>query len=106
MTQETLTAKGGLRPIGEICRHLETLANEARDAGVAKGRGTPLWVISSRPYFSALAGTTLTIHDQYMADSVHGLVLYLLSNLSGFRGAASQSIKQELRTHLSLFKGA
>ena len=41
-----------------------------------------------------------SIHDTYLYDSAHSVVLYALSNLSAWRGDDARRIKAELKEHL------
>ena len=41
-----------------------------------------------------------SIHDSYLYDSAHSIVLYALSNLSAWRGDDARRIKAELKEHL------
>ena len=69
----------------------------------------PLFVIANeikadwvKPYFGAIpyldAMSTLTdIKDSYYADSADTIVLYLLSNMTTYRGETARRIKLELK---------
>lgn len=70
-------------------RRLRTIAREIRQ----------LWAkvnYAAEPYLAAMA-TLDDITDRYGYDSAQSIVLYFLSNASGFRGPDAKRIKAELR---------
>lgn len=52
--------------------------------------------IHARPYLSAMYHLSSGA-DKYGLDDGKGIVLYFLSNASGFRGDAARRLKKELR---------
>jgi hypothetical protein len=50
----------------------------------------------AEPYLDAMR-TLGSVHNNYGADSGKSIVLYFLSNASGWRGEAAKRIKAELR---------
>jgi hypothetical protein len=82
---------GPVRPLHVIAGDIRAAAREARP-------GVP-WVTYSAPYVTALAALR-TVDDYYGQDDGRMTVTYLLSNLSGWRGAIAREIKAELRAHL------
>ena len=82
---------GPVRPLHVIAGDIREAAREARP-------GVP-WVTYSAPYVTALAALN-TVEDYYGQDDGRMTVTYLLSNLSGWRGAIAREIKAELRAHL------
>lgn len=48
------------------------------------------------PYLSAMLCLS-SPEDKYGLDDGHSIVLYFLSNASGFRGARARQLKQELK---------
>nr|QMP83059.1 MAG: hypothetical protein [Caudoviricetes sp.] len=48
------------------------------------------------PYLDAMSELE-SIHDNYYLDSARSVVLYFLSNASGFRGPDAKRIKAELK---------
>lgn len=53
----------------------------------------------AEPYLEAMASLN-SIHDNYYFDSAHSVVLYFLSNASGWRGEDARRIKAELKAML------
>lgn len=53
----------------------------------------------ARPYLYAMEPLD-TIRDCYGADDGRSIVLYFLSNASGFRGERARALKAELKEHL------
>lgn len=82
---------GPVRPLHVIAGDIRAAAKDARP-------GVP-WVTYSGPYVTALASMA-TVEDRYGMDDGRMTVTYLLSNLSGWRGAIAREIKAELRAHL------
>ena len=83
--------EGPVRPLHVIAGDIRAAARDARP-------GVP-WVTYSGPYVTALAALN-TVDDRYGQDDGRMTVSYLLSNLSGWRGAIAREIKAELRAHL------
>ncbi len=79
-------------------RALHVIAGDIRAAAKDARPGVP-WVTYSGPYVTALASMA-TVNDYYGEDDGRMTVTYLLSNLSGWRGAIARVIKAELRAHL------
>ena len=50
----------------------------------------------AEPYLNAMRGLN-QITDDYYLDSAQSVVLYFLSNASGWRGDTARAIKKELR---------
>lgn len=57
----------------------------------------PNWWAYAKPYVDALGNLT-SIEDNYYYDSGKSVVLYLLSNLSYWRGEPAKAIKAELKS--------
>lgn len=55
----------------------------------------------ARPYLDAMSVLS-SIHGRYYEDSAQSVVLYFLSNASGWRGDDAKRIKSELRSLLEL----
>jgi len=53
----------------------------------------------ARPYLDAMGELTV-ITDNYIYDSGKSVVLYFLSNASGFRGPEAKALKAELKALL------
>lgn len=54
---------------------------------------------AARPYLWAM-GSFDTINDTFGFDSARSVVLYFLSNASGWRGDVAKRVKLELKAHL------
>jgi hypothetical protein len=50
----------------------------------------------AKPYLDAMAALN-SINDNYYLDSAKSVVLYFLSNATGFRGTEAKRIKTELK---------
>jgi hypothetical protein len=75
-------------------RSLSSIANEIEILWSAKGSGVNY---AARPYLDAMK-TLTTVDDRYYDDSAKSIVLYFLSNASGFRGERAKEIKAELKS--------
>ncbi len=53
----------------------------------------------AEPYLSAMESLE-TIRDTYYADSAHSIILYFLSNATGWRGEDARRLKAELKSLL------
>jgi hypothetical protein len=51
---------------------------------------------AARPYLDAMLQLN-SINDRYYDDSAKSVVLYFLSNASGFRGERAKALKAELK---------
>ena len=51
---------------------------------------------AARPYLDAMH-TLKSVDDKYYADSAESVVLYFLSNATGWRGENARAIKAELK---------
>lgn len=58
---------------------------------------------SARPYLDAMLDL-LTIKDQYGADTGYSVVVYFLSNASGYRGETAKMIKAELKRRCTQYE--
>ena len=83
----TAPTKNTLRPIYQI-------ASDIKKAWTKVGFG-------AAPYLQAMASMT-KITDQFGFDTGESVVLYFLSNASGFRGVEAKVLKAELKAHLNL----
>ena len=54
---------------------------------------------SAVPYLDAMASLD-TVNDSYGYDDGRGIILYFLSNASGWRGEAAREIKAELKRRI------
>lgn len=54
------------------------------------------------PYLEALL-TLSTINSNYGADSAETIILYFLSNATGYRGEKAKACKKELKAHLKSY---
>jgi hypothetical protein len=75
-----------------IMRTLQAIAMEVE-------RSWPKVNYAARPYLDAMH-TMEKVSDNYMYDSGRSIVLYFLSNASGWRGEAARRIKAELKAML------
>lgn len=77
-----------LRPLWEIAEEIQReWINEHR-------------FFAARPYLQAMLALE-SVEDHYGLDDGESIVLYFLSNASGWRGEAAKRIKAELNAHLS-----
>lgn len=51
---------------------------------------------AAKPYLDAMSQLN-TMNDKFYADDAQTVVLYFLSNASGFRGEPARAIKKELK---------
>lgn len=59
----------------------------------------------ARPYLDAMLDL-LTINDTYGADSAYTVVVYFLSNASGYRGDTAKLVKAELKRRVTQYEKA
>jgi len=86
-----------MRPIADIARDIR--ADMAAQAAAQKTPTTwrkKYW--AAVPYIDA-AECLNTCRDSYGADSGTSVVLYLLSNLSTYKGETAKALKAELKEH-------
>jgi hypothetical protein len=76
-------------------RTLSEIAREALACDTLKGNTRTY----SEAYLKPMTQLE-SIHDTYLYDSAHSVVLYALSNLSAWRGDDARRIKAELKEHL------
>ena len=82
----------------ETTRPLSTIAREIYGAMERQyPTGAPNWWAYAKPYVDAMLSLD-SIDDNYYYDSGRSVVLYLLSNLSYWRGETARAIKAELKS--------
>ncbi len=86
-----MTATTATRPIYEI-------ANDIIADFVKAGKPVPF---GAKPYIEAMS-TLVAPSDSYYADTAKSVILYALSNLTGWRGETARAVKAELK---ELIKG-
>lgn len=69
----------------------------------ATGKPLPGWCHFVRPYAHALLSLP-SIDSTYGAEDARGILLYTLSNLSGWRGKTAKATKAAIQFHLNLTK--
>ena len=74
-------------------RPINTIAREIREDWSTKGKGVSPY---ASPYLDAMECLT-TINEMYYHDTAKSVVLYFLSNASGWRGETAKRIKAELK---------
>lgn len=82
--------------IGTTLRPLHAIAHHALADPALKGNAR-VW---AAPYLQALMSCS-SITDHYFDDDARSIVLYALSNLTGWRGDTARSVKAELKAHLA-----
>lgn len=86
-----------MRPIADIARDIRAdMAAQAAAQKVPTTWRRKYW--AAAPYIDA-AECISTCRDSYGADSGTSVVLYLLSNLSTYRGDKAKALKAELKEH-------
>ncbi len=56
--------------------------------------------VHAEPYLSAMS-TLATVNDKFGLEDGKGIILYFLSNATGFRGDAAKAIKAELKRRIA-----
>ena len=77
-----------------------------RDLSVIAGDLRAWWAnpsIHARPYLNAMSALS-SIRGRYYEDSAESVVLYFLSNASGWRGDDARRIKAELKAMLACIR--
>ena len=90
-----MTNTPALRPLCDIAVDIK---KAWREEGVFTRSPRPGFVYYSTPYIDALL-TMQSAETDYGADSGISVVLYALSNLSGWRGPNAKRLKAELKAH-------
>jgi len=89
MTPSQKIYKDGIRPLYEI-------AQDIKDHW-------PKMSEYAKPYWSAMK-TLTTLKDKYYEDDAESIILYFLSNATGWRGEDAKRIKAELKAMIGLKK--
>jgi hypothetical protein len=73
-----------------------TTQRELREIALEIGQDWKKVYFGAVPYLEAMA-TLRTVEDSYGCDSARSIVLYFLSNATGWRGETAKRIKSELK---------
>ena len=79
-------------------RYIYEIANDIIADFVEAGKPIPF---GAKPYIEAMKGLVAP-SDSYGCDSAKSVILYALSNLTGWRGDTARAVKAELK---ALIKG-